>query len=228
MKFFSFALLLFVCSVGMLSAQKSISLKTQKDTLSYSLGANFAATLKAQSIEADPDIVVRGFRDTYSGGKTLLTNEEVSRGISELQNQMMAKRHQEAKVLGEKNRKEGEAFLAANKKKEGVVTLPSGLQYKILKAGTGPIPTADQTIVANYSGTLLDGKEFDSSYKRGTPLTIPMKSLIKGWTEALQLMPVGSKWRLFIPSQLAYGIQGQGEIGPNATLIFDLELLSIQ
>ena len=128
------------------------------------------------------------------------------------------------------NKTEGEAFLAANKAKEGVVTLPSGLQYKILTAGTGPKPTASDSVVCNYRGTLIDGTEFDSSYKRGKPVTFGVGQVIKGWTEALQLMPVGSKWQLFIPSSLAYGEGGEprGGIGPNATLIFEVELLSIQ
>jgi FKBP-type peptidyl-prolyl cis-trans isomerase FklB len=133
------------------------------------------------------------------------------------------------KVVGEKNVKEGETFLAANKKKEGVVTLPSGLQYKILKTGDGPKPTKDQTVKCHYRGTLIDGTEFDSSYKRGEPTEFPVGQVIKGWTEALQLMPVGSKWQLFIPSDLAYGPNGAGQmIGPNVTLIFDIELISIK
>jgi FKBP-type peptidyl-prolyl cis-trans isomerase FklB len=132
-------------------------------------------------------------------------------------------------AAGGTNKQAGDAFLAANKSKEGVVTLPSGLQYKILKAGTGPKPTVSDSVVCNYRGTLLDGKEFDSSYKRGQPATFPVGRVIKGWTEALQLMPVGSKWQLFIPSDLAYGASGAGgDIGPNATLIFEVELISIQ
>jgi FKBP-type peptidyl-prolyl cis-trans isomerase FklB len=131
--------------------------------------------------------------------------------------------------MGETNKTEGEAFLAANKTKQGIVTLPSGLQYTILKEGTGPKPTASDSVVCNYRGTLINGTEFDSSYKGGQPLTFPVGGVIKGWTEALQLMPVGSKWQLFIPSQLAYGERGAGaDIGPNATLIFEVELLSIQ
>ncbi len=132
-------------------------------------------------------------------------------------------------VAGEANKKEGEAFLAANKSKEGVVTLPSGLQYKILQQGTGPKPTASDSVVCNYRGTLLNGTEFDSSYKRGQPATLGVGQVIPGWTEALQLMPVGSKWQLFIPSNLAYGARGAGsDIGPNSTLTFEVELLSIQ
>jgi len=133
------------------------------------------------------------------------------------------------KELGEKNKKDGDAFLAENKGKEGVVALPSGLQYKILKAGDGEKPKSTDTVVCNYRGTLLNGKEFDSSYKRGQPATFPVSGVIKGWTEALQLMPVGSKWQLFIPPDLAYGDRGAGnDIAPGATLIFEVELLSIQ
>jgi FKBP-type peptidyl-prolyl cis-trans isomerase FklB len=146
-----------------------------------------------------------------------------------LKNKMTAKAAEEAKIMGAANKTQGEAFLAENKTKEGVVTLPSGLQYKIITAGTGPKPTAADTVICNYRGTLLDGKEFDSSYKRNQPLSIPVGRVIKGWTEALQLMPVGSKWQLFIPSDLAYGERGAGaDIGPNSTLIFEVELISIQ
>jgi FKBP-type peptidyl-prolyl cis-trans isomerase len=133
------------------------------------------------------------------------------------------------KVAGEMNKKEGVEFLTANKSKEGVVMLPSGLQYKILTAGSGPKPTASDTVVCNYRGTLISGAEFDSSYKRGQPASFPVNGVIKGWTEALQLMPVGSKWQLFVPSELGYGDRGAGaDIGPGATLIFEVELLSIQ
>ena len=147
-----------------------------------------------------------------------------------LQADLRKKGEEKMLVQGEANKKEGDAFLAENKTKEGVVTLPSGLQYKILKEGTGPKPTATDTVVCNYKGTLLDNTEFDSSYKRGQPATFPVSGVIKGWTEALQLMPVGSKWQLFIPSDLAYGARGGpgGGIGPNATLVFEVELMSIQ
>ncbi len=142
---------------------------------------------------------------------------------------MQKKQAEKAQSAGLANKKEGEAFLAANKTKDGVVTLPSGVQYKILTAGTGPKPTASDTVVCNYKGTLIDGKEFDSSYKRGQPATFPVGGVIKGWTEVLQLMPVGSKWQVVIPSEFAYGAQGAGaDIGPDATLIFDIELISIQ
>jgi FKBP-type peptidyl-prolyl cis-trans isomerase FklB len=147
----------------------------------------------------------------------------------QFQTEMHQKQQEKMQQAGATNKKEGDAFLAANKSKEGVVTLPSGLQYKILTAGTGPKPKSSDSVVCNYKGTLIDGKEFDSSYKRGQPATFPVAGVIKGWTEALQLMPVGSKWQLFVPSDLAYAERGSGpDIGPNATLIFEVELLSIQ
>jgi FKBP-type peptidyl-prolyl cis-trans isomerase len=167
---------------------------------------------------------------SLAGGKTLLTDEEVRAALMQLQKDMQEKMQAKAAAEGDANKKEGDAFLAANKTKEGVVTLPSGLQYKILKPGSGPKPTASDSVVCNYKGTLINGTEFDSSYKRGEPATFPVTGVIKGWTEALQLMPVGSKWQLFIPSDLAYGPRGTpgGPIGPNATLTFEVELMSIE
>ena len=158
-----------------------------------------------------------------------LTDAEARAAVMELQAEMRQKMTEARRVVGEENKKAGDAFLAANKTKPGVVTLPSGLQYKVLKMGDGKKPTLNDTVVCNYRGTLINGTEFDSSYKRNQPATIPVNGVIKGWTEALQLMPTGSKWQLFIPSDLAYGAAGAGNlIGPNATLIFDVELLSIQ
>jgi FKBP-type peptidyl-prolyl cis-trans isomerase FklB len=218
---------------GQTTAAKKTSsplvLKTQKDKFSYALGMNLGANLHKQSVPVDPAIVARGLRDAVAGGKTLLTEDEARAVMMEVQTDVRKKQQEEMQAAGQANQKEGDAFLAANKSKEGVVALPSGLQYKILKQGTGPMPTAADTVVCNYSGTLINGKEFDSSYKRGEPATFPVSGVIKGWTEALQLMPVGSKWQLFIPSTLAYGDRGAGpDIGPGATLIFEVELLSIQ
>jgi FKBP-type peptidyl-prolyl cis-trans isomerase len=205
------------------------TLKTKKDKFSYALGMNLGASLHKQSVEVDPSIVAQGLRAALAGGKTLLTQEEAQAALMETQNELRKKQQEKMQVAGEANKKEGEAFLAANKAKEGVVTLPSGLEYKILKEGTGTKPTASDSVVCNYRGTLLNGTEFDSSYKRGQPATFPVGGVIKGWTEALQLMPVGSKWQLAIPSALAYGERGGGgDIGPNATLIFEVELMSIQ
>jgi FKBP-type peptidyl-prolyl cis-trans isomerase len=206
-----------------------VTLKDDKEKTSYALGMNIAHTVKGQPLDLDQNAFVQGVRDVLAGGKTLMTEDEMAAALGILQNEMAAKAAEAAKQMGEINRKEGADFLAANKTKEGVVTLPSGLQYKIITAGTGPKPTAADTVICNYRGTLLNGTEFDSSYKRGQPLSIPVGRVIKGWTEALQLMPVGSKWQLFVPSDLAYGERGAGaDIAPNATLIFEVELISIQ
>jgi FKBP-type peptidyl-prolyl cis-trans isomerase len=204
-------------------------LKTSKDKFSYALGMNMGTSLHRQGVDVDPNILAQGLKAALAGGKTLMTPEEAQAALMEVQNELRKKQQEKAQVAGEANKKEGEAFLAANKAKEGVVTLPSGLEYKILKEGTGAKPTATDSVVCNYRGTLINGTEFDSSYKRGQPATFPVNGVIKGWTEALQLMPVGSKWQLFIPSALGYGERGAGaEIGPNATLIFEVELMSIQ
>ena len=206
-----------------------LTLKTPKDKLSYAIGMNVGKNLQRQSIDVDPAILMQGLKDTMAGGKTLLTEQEAQSVLTEMQAEARKKQEEKMKLAGEANKKEGDAFLAANKTKEGVVTLPSGLQYKVIKQGTGPKPTATDSVVCNYRGTLIDGKEFDSSYKRGEPATFPVNGVIKGWTEALQLMPVGSKWQLFVPADLAYGARGAGpDIGPDSTLIFEVELMSIQ
>jgi FKBP-type peptidyl-prolyl cis-trans isomerase len=202
--------------------------KTEKDKVSYAIGKQVADNLTRQSLDVDPDVLMKGLKDELAG-KSLMTDAEAHTTMSQLFAELRAKQEEKMKEAGEANKKEGEAFLAANKSKEGVVTTPSGLQYKVIKQGTGPKPTTSDTVVCNYRGTLIDGKEFDSSYKRGEPATFPVGGVIKGWTEALQLMPVGSKYQLYIPSELAYGERGAGpDIGPNTTLIFDVELLSIQ
>lgn len=214
---------------GAAKTAATTALKTPKDKFSYALGMNLGASLHKQSVDVDPSIVAQGLRAALAGGKTLLTQEEAQAALMEVQNELRKKQQEKMQVAGEANKKEGEAFLASNKAKEGVVTLPSGLEYKILKEGNGPKPTASDSVVCNYRGTLINGTEFDSSYKSGQPATFPVNGVIKGWTEALQLMPVGSKWQLFVPSSLAYAERGAGgEIGPNATLIFEVELMSIQ
>jgi FKBP-type peptidyl-prolyl cis-trans isomerase len=206
-----------------------LALKTSKEKFSYALGMKMGANLHKQSVPVDPNILARGLKDGLSGGKTLLTEEQAQAAIVEVQNDLRKKQQEKMQAEGATNKKEGDAFLAANKGKEGVVTLPSGLQYKILKEGTGAKPTAGDSVVCNYRGTLINGSEFDSSYKRGQPATFPVTGVIKGWTEALQLMPVGSKWQLFIPPDLAYGERGPSpEIGSDSTLIFEVELLSIE
>ncbi len=212
-----------------------LTLKTQKDKASYAVGLNVGKNLEAQltqqSVEVNQAILLRGVKDALAGGKTLLTDDEVKAVLTQLQADARSKEMEKMKAATELNKKEGLEFLTANKEKEGIVTLPSGLQYKILTAGTGPKPAATDTVACNYRGTLINGTEFDSSYKRGQPLSIQVNGVIKGWTEALQLMPVGSKWQLFVPSDLAYGDRGadpRSGIGPGATLIFEVELLSIQ
>ena len=221
--------LLAVMSAVVATAQEATtSLKSEKDKLSYSMGMDLAGQLKANGVDIDPAIFAKGMQDLFAG-KTLLTDTEAKAVITALQTTMFLKRTSEMQAAAAKNRTEGEAFLAANKTKPGVVTLPSGVQYKVITKGTGPKPTADQTVVFNYRGVLIDGKEFDSSFKRGQPATLPVKGLIKGWTEVLQLMPVGSKWHVFIPPALAFGEKGSGvDVGPNATVIFELELVAIK
>jgi FKBP-type peptidyl-prolyl cis-trans isomerase len=207
-----------------------LALKTQKQKASYALGMTIGSDLKKKGVSdgLDPALAARGFKDALSGTKALLTEEEEKAVLTQLQTELRAKQEAKMREASGPARKAGEDFLAANKTKEGVVTLPSGMQYKILTAGTGPKPTASDTVTCNYKGTLINGKEFDSSYKRGKPTSFPVGGVIKGWTEALQLMPVGSKWQLFIPADMAYGDRGAGgDIGPGETLIFEVELLSI-
>jgi FKBP-type peptidyl-prolyl cis-trans isomerase FklB len=205
-----------------------LTLKTDKDKLSYAVGMNIGRSIHSQSMEIDPAILLRGLKDEMAG-KTVMTDMEAHNTLMQAQQEAKKKADETRQASMEPNKKAGDAFLAANKTKEGVVTLPSGLQYKILKEGTGPKPTPADSVVCNYRGTLIDGKEFDSSYKRGQPATFPVGQVIKGWTEALQLMPVGSKWQLFVPPDLAYGDRGAGpDIGPGATLIFEVELISIK
>ena len=208
----------------------AVALTTQKQKASYALGMKIGGDLKRQGVGASVDsaLTARGLKDALAGGKTLLTEDEEKAALTQLQTEVRGKMEAKAHEAGAAARKVGEDFLAANKSKEGVVTLPSGLQYKILTAGTGPKPTATDTVTCNYRGTLINGKEFDSSYKGGKPVSFQVGGVIRGWTEALQLMPVGSKWQLFIPADLAYGDRGAGsDIGPGDTLIFEVELLSI-
>ena len=207
-----------------------LTLKTQSQKASYAIGMNIGKNLKRDSVEVDPAVLVRGLRDALAGNKLLLTDDEAKAALTALQSEVRAKEEAKIKAAAVENKKTGDAFLAANKTKEGVVTLPSGLQYKVIKEGTGPKPAAEDTVLCHYRGTLVDNTEFDSSYKRGEPLKIPVGGVIKGWTEAIQLMPVGSKWQLFIPSDLAYGDRGApgSPIGPNSTLVFEVELISIE
>lgn len=210
-------------------AATPLVLTTDKQKASYAIGMNVGSSIRRQSVDVDPDILARGLKDSLAGGKTLLTDDEAKAALTALQAQARKAQEEKAQLAAVANKKEGDAFLAENKTKPGVVTLPSGLQYKILTEGTGPKPTAEDSVVCNYRGTLLNGTEFDSSAKHGQAIEIPVGRVIKGWSEALQLMPVGSKWQLFIPPDLAYGERGAGnDIGPNATIVFEVDLLSIK
>ncbi len=229
MKQMCIVLLCLVAITIQLSAQKKLTLKTEKDKVSYIIGTDIAKNLKKQGIDVDSEILFKGFKDAFADQKLALSDSEIQQVMMAFQQEMMAKQSKKAGELAEKNQKEGDAFLAANKKKDSVVTLPSGLQYKVIAEGTGRMPGLNDTVTTHYRGTLIDGTEFDNSYKRGEPATFPVKGVIPGWTEALQHMKVGAKWQLFIPANLAYGERGAGEsIGPNATLIFEVELLLIK
>lgn len=224
------------------SAEEAPTLKTVKEKLSYAAGADLVRSFQRQGVEVDKDLFLRGVKDGLSGGTLLLSDDEINKlmktftveqkmRLAERKKklaELKAKRRQTAATAGEENRKAGEAFLAANKVKDGVVTLPSGLQYRILKTGDGGKPTDASTVECRYRGTLIDGTEFDRTDPAGKPATFKVTGVIPGWTEALKLMPAGSKWQLFIPPQLAYGAAGSGPIGPNATLIFELELLAVK
>jgi FKBP-type peptidyl-prolyl cis-trans isomerase FklB len=206
-------------------------LTTQKQKESYALGMSIGLGFQKQGIDKSIDsaLVVRGFREALAGSKTAMTEDEMKAALQQLRTEVMSAQEAKSKEAGAANRKEGESFLAENKSKDGVKTLPDGLQYKVLTEGNGPKPASTDTVTVNYRGTLINGKEFDSSYKRGQPASFPVTGVIKGWTEALQLMPVGSKWQLFIPADLAYGDSPRpgGDIAPGDTLIFEVELLSI-
>ncbi|PYK37078.1 MAG: hypothetical protein DME49_13120 [Verrucomicrobia bacterium] len=218
----SFALLSLAGSV--FGQDKSTPLKDSKDKVSYSIGLNIGFNLKKQNVSINPDTFVLGLKDALAG-KPQMTDEQVKETMTAFEKEMIDKQ----KAAGVKNGADGEKFLAENKKKEGVKTTASGLQYKVVKEGTGAQPKEKDTVMANYRGTLIDGTEFDSSYTRGQPATFPVSGVIKGWTEALQMMKVGSKYQLFIPAKLAYGERAIGpDIGPNSTLIFEVELLDVK
>jgi FKBP-type peptidyl-prolyl cis-trans isomerase FklB len=211
------------------STQHKTELKTLQDSVSYSIGMDIGRNLKGQMIDVNPDALAQALKDMTGDGKPMLTDAQARSAMMAFQTQMMATHAEKMKAAGEKNKKDGETFLAENKKKDGVVTLPSGLQYKVMTAGNGKKPTAKDKVTLNYRGMLIDGTEFDNSYKRGEPAVFPVGGVIKGLSEALQLMPVGSKWQIVIPSDIAYGEQGAGaQITPNAVLVFEIELLGIK
>ncbi|MBI5376970.1 MAG: FKBP-type peptidyl-prolyl cis-trans isomerase [Candidatus Schekmanbacteria bacterium] len=211
------------------SAEESQLLKTEKEKVSYGIGVDVGRNFKKLGINIDMDILLNGLKDGYSGNKIMMDEKDLRETMNTYQSDLLKKQAQSRIATAEKNKKSGEAFLSDNKNKEEVVTLPSGLQYKILKAGDGKKPASSDTVECNYRGTLINGTEFDSSYNRGQSATFKVNGVIPGWTEALQLMPTGSKWLLFVPSQLAYGERGAGrDIGPNETLIFEVELIAIK
>ncbi len=209
-------------------ADKS-GLKTVKDRASYGFGVRIGTSIKRDGLDIDPELLANGIKDALAGAAPELTAEQIDAAIQAFAKEMQAKAQERRAAAAETNAKAGKEFLAANKKKEGVVALPSGLQYKVIKKGNGQTPTVTDRVSVHYEGRLIDGKVFDSSIKRGRPATFGVNQVIKGWTEALQLMPVGSKWEVYIPGDLAYGSRGAGaDIGPNATLIFTVELLAIE
>ncbi|MBC8357255.1 MAG: FKBP-type peptidyl-prolyl cis-trans isomerase [Planctomycetes bacterium] len=203
--------------------------KTTVEQASYGIGTNIGRNLKADGLEISVEALAQGIKDVLAGSELRLTQAQIKAALDAFQKEMAAKSSARGKATGEKNIRDGKAFLAGNKAKRGVVTLPSGLQYAVLKKGNGPSPKVTDTVRTHYHGTLISGEVFDSSVERNEPATFPVGGVIRGWTEALQLMKVGSKWRLFVPSELAYGSRGAGaDIGPHAVLIFDVELLAIE
>jgi len=214
---------------GTAAPATATALKTDREKASYAIGANIGKSMKKEGVDLDPAIIARGIKDGFSGAKPLLTDEQAQAALVAFSGTMKKKQETQLAAIAAVNLKDGQVFLAANKAKSGVVTLPSGLQYKVISAGTGPKPTAEDTVLCNYRGTLINGTEFDNSAKHGGPTEIPVGGVIKGWTEALQLMPAGSKWQLYVPAELAYGPRQAGpDIGPNSTLIFEVEVVSIQ
>jgi len=203
-----------------MNAAEPPTLTTQKEKVSYGIGVDMARNFKLQGIEFDPEILIKGFMDQFTGGKLLMTEDDIRATLNAYQSDLLQKTGASYESRREENKKIGDAFLEENKKKEGVVALPSGLQYKILKAGDGRTPTDADMIECNYRGVLINGTEFDSSYRTGKPATLKVMGLIPGWTEALKRMPVGSKWQLFIPPQLAYGERGRAVISGRMRRLF--------
>jgi len=210
------------------ASSSAAPLTTDKQKLSYALGMNIGKGLHHDGVDVDPNVFLRGMKDAMAGGKMAMTDEQAQQVMVKLQGELRTKMEAKRAEAEVTNKKDGDAFLAANKSKPGVVVLPSGLQYKVLKEGTGPKPTSTDSVKCNYRGTLVNGKEFDSSEKHGGPATFQVNGVIKGWTEALQLMPVGSKWQLVVPPDLAYAqLSPSPDIGPDETLVFEVELLAI-
>jgi len=214
---------------GVCLADEKPELKGEKEKISYSIGYQIGGDFKRQGVELAPDLLVKGIQDATGGAEPRLSPQEMRKTLVDLKMKVEADERKRQSEIAEKNRAEGEAFLAANGKKEGVVTLPSGLQYKVLAAGKGKSPNPTDNVTVHYRGTFVDGTEFDSSYKRNAPATFGVDRVIVGWQEALPLMKEGAKWQLFVPSKLAYGEQGSGsKFPPNSTLLFDVELIAVQ
>ena len=214
------------CSICL--AADPVELKTENDKVSYSVGYRLGGDFKRQQIEINPDMLIKGMQDAASGGQPAMTEEEMMTVMTNMANRVKAAQMEKQKQQGAENLKAGEAFLADNAAKEGVTTLPSGLQYKVISSGEGKSPQASDQVTVNYRGTLIDGTEFDSSYSRGKPATFGVGQVIPGWTEALQLMKEGDKWEIYLPAKLAYGESGAGsKIGPNSALVFEVELISV-
>jgi FKBP-type peptidyl-prolyl cis-trans isomerase FklB len=214
---------------GICLAGENPALKDGKEKISYSIGYQIGGDFKRQGIELDPKLVVKGIQDAAGGAEPRIPPQEMRKALVDLKKKVEAAERKRWKEKADKSRAEGEAFLVANGKKEGVVTLPSGLQYKVLAAGKGKSPSPTDNVTVHYRGTLVDGTEFDSSYKRNKPATFRVDSVIPGWKESLPMMKEGGKWRLFVPSKLAYGERGAGpKIPPESALIFEIELISVQ
>ncbi len=212
-----------------MAATDAPALNSDIDKLSYSIGTDLGKNFKKQGIEVNPDIMAKGLQDGMSGGQLLLTEQQMKDVLNKFQKDLMAKRTADFNKKAEENKAKGDSFLKDNKAKDGVVTLPSGLQYKIVKAGTGEKPLKDDTVTVEYTGHLINGEVFDSTEKSGKPATFKLSQVIPGWTEALQLMPAGSTWDIYVPADLAYGPRSVGgPIGPNETLIFNIHLISVK
>ncbi len=229
MRAFALAALALLLTFTLAAAQDKSPLKSQQDKISYSIGLSIGRNFKGQGIEIAPDALIRGVRDAMEGNTPLLSDEEIRMVMFAFQMEQRGKQQERSQQIGEKNKREGEAFLAKNRQKPGVTTAVSGLQYKVITEGTGKSPSVNDAVTAHYKGTLIDGTVFDNSYDRGEPARLSVSGVIPGWTEALQMMKVGAKWLLWIPAQLAYGERGAGQhIGPHTMLIFEIELIAIE
>lgn len=217
------------CTAEDANSSPELKLDTTKNRISYTIGVNIGQDFKAQSMDVDPDVLLMGLKDSLAGKELQLTEEEMAQEVQAFQQEMQAQVAAEMEAIATKNAADGQEYLDNNAKQEGVMVTESGLQYKVVEPGEGESPGPNDVVTVNYRGTLTDGTQFDSSYDRGQPATFPVSGVIAGWTEALQLMKPGAKWQLVIPSELAYGDRGAGQtIGPNATLVFDVELIKVE